>query len=205
MSDQPNSILPGDQSRVLTELAGAVASARAKLTALRPALPPDGAEDDASPPWRQALDSIEFHRLPGLVGDLDDPALGLDETSPDPALDFRMQQALRDLLAGVAAIRGVLVPSSSASSAMASALPRTCSAILAAVLEFLSVAEVRLERQLAEPCWNPTEPPEVHLLAGARLGRLQIEAAIGEIQDGHLRFQEAIGNGDSAIAGKTGS
>lgn len=205
MSDQPNSILPGDQSRVLTELAGAVASARAKLTALRPAVPPENGNDDASPPWRQALDSIEFDRLPALVGDLDDPALGLGDTPPDPALDFRMQQALRDLLAGVAAIRGVLVPSSSASSAMASALPRTCSAILAAVLEFLSVAEVRLERQLAEPCWNPTEPPEVHLLAGARLGRLQIEAAIGEIQDGYLRFQEANGNGDPAIAGRTGS
>lgn len=193
MSDQPNSILPRDQSRVLTELAGAVASARAKLTALRPALPPDGAEDDASPPWRQALDSIEFHRLPGLVGDLDD--LALDETSPDPALDFRMQQALRDLLAGVAAIKGVLVPSSSASSAIASALPRTCSAILAAVLEFLSVAEVRLERQLDKPGWNPTERSEVHLLAGARLGRLQVEVAIAELEDGYLRFQDAIEQG----------
>lgn len=193
MSDQPNSILPRDQSRVLTELAGAVASARAKLTALRPLLPPDGAQDDSPPPWRQALDSIESHRLPGLIGDLE--SLALDDLSPDPALEFRVQQALCDLTAEVSAIKGALVTSPSASCVLAGILPKICSAILAVVLELLSVAEVRLERQLAEPDWNPAEPPEIHLLAGARLGGLQVEVAIAELQDGYLRFQNAIEQG----------
>ncbi len=206
MSDQPNSTLPEDQSRVLRELSEVAAGTRANFTALGPTLSPDRGGGDTSSGCRQALDSIEFDRLPTLVGDLDDPALGLGDTRPaDPVLQLRMQQALRGLLVAASGIRDILTPASSAPSILAAQmLPGTCVSILVAVREFLHVAEVGLEHQIDDS--TTAEPPEIHLCTGTRFGRLQIEVAIGEIQDGQLRFRETIGNGTpTAPATETGS
>jgi hypothetical protein len=77
MSDQPKSSLPTVYRSILNALAADITRAQWSLAGLRPSLPPENAEDDTSPPWRQALDCIEFDRLPALAEDLADPALGL--------------------------------------------------------------------------------------------------------------------------------
>jgi len=103
-------------------------------------------------------------------------------------LRLRIQQALEPLTRSVATIERILDPTHAAP-AVTTILPRSCSRQLTAVVELLHIVSIPLEWEVLFTA--STDPPELHLLNGIRVARMQTEVAIAELQEGMISYQRA--------------